>query len=121
MTVAETTAIIMASVAILGMLYQWWRGRSEARRDNGDAAESVSNAARALIEPLTKRIADLETITKDQAKQIFDLTKRTREQGFEITELRAGVAILTNQIVALGHQPIYKPSPRGGESNLPNG
>ena len=116
MSIGELTAIIMAGVAIVGMVIQWWRSRSETKRDNSDAAESVANATSVLIDPLIKRIADLEIVSKDQSKQIFDLTKQTREQGFEITELRAGVAILTNQIVALGHQPIYKPSPRGGEA-----
>ena len=114
MTVGELTAIIMASVAIGGMGIQWWRGRSENKRDNGDAAESVANATTTLIEPLNKRIKDLEKMAGEQKAQIETMTRAMQAQQFEITELRAGVTILTNQIMALGHQPIYKPSPRGG-------
>lgn len=114
MTIGETAAMIMAGVAIASQVYQWWRGRSESKRDNGDAAESVANATTTLIEPLNKRIKDLERTVGEQKTQIETMTRAMQAQQFEITELRAGVAILTNQIMALGHQPIYKPSPRGG-------
>ncbi len=110
MTPAEWTALIMAAIALAGVAIQFWKARSEKRRDDGDAAESISSAAKSLIEPLRKRVDELEAMTARQEAAIVTLTKKTQEQQQEITELRAGVMLLTTQIVALGQKPIYIPT-----------
>ncbi len=112
MTPTEAVAIIMAAVALGGLAVQWWTGRSTKRKDEASASESIAEAVTTLLTPLRERIAQLETQTKEQSQQIEMLTKTTKEQQFEITELRAGVMLLTNQIVGLGHTPIYVPSQR---------
>lgn len=110
MTPAEWTALIMAAIALAGVAIQFWKAWSEKRRDDSDAAESISFAAKSLIEPLRKRVDELEATTLRQEAEISALTRQTKEQKQEITELRAGVMLLTNQIVALGQRPIYIPT-----------
>src|SRR3990167_2028654 len=100
--VTSITAII---VAIIGA----YVSLSSRRKNNAEADSSIVSAANSLIEPLKKRVSELETLTGNQEKKINELEDTTTSQHFEIAELRAGVNLLTPQIVSLGQQPLYKP------------
>ncbi len=115
MTASDIVALVMAGAALIGVGIQFWKGWAENRRDNGDAAESVAQATSILLEPLKTRVAELEARTAAQEAKILMMQKTITGQQHEITELRAGVMLLTNQIIGLGHTPIYKPSPHSDD------
>ena len=72
------------------------------RKNNADAAQSVSDAAVNLIAPLNARIDDVE---KDQARVKKMLTRAMNR----IAYLMGGIAQLTKQITDAGHKPSWTP------------
>lgn len=110
--------IVIATLSALGtVLNIIWQNRrddkkspSEITRNDGEAAESISEAVKILLDPLKERIVILEAGRKEDQKTIGDLTVKLERQNFQLGELKAGVAVLTNQILQLGHTPNYSPT-----------
>lgn len=94
---------------------------ARARRDDADAAESVSEAWRVLLEPLQARVAELERLADEQRTQIVTLERLSKEQAEEIQRLREklqaaerGLAIaeklidgLVRQLKEAGITPVF--------------
>lgn len=84
---------------VIGGLIVYFGGR---RKNNADAAESITNAAKTLLEPLTKRVLELEEKVKLQDKKL-------ERYGQRIITLMRGIERLVLQITRLGHVPEWTP------------
>lgn len=94
------TDIIVALLALLagilsGVVSSSLTNRAQRRKNDADAAESLSQAAANLIEPLNQRIDALEA-------EVSDLRNK-------LVELLGGIKKLIEQIRALGHDPVWVP------------
>lgn len=113
------TLILTILVALIGIfagacsgavaaLVAAWAAR---RKNNADAAESLTAAATSLIAPLAKRVTDLE----DELTPLRPLPNY-------VERLLAGINLLVKQIRRLGVEPVWVPEsetiplPKNGRS-----
>lgn len=92
-------ALIGAVGVVIVGIVGFFAGR---RKNNADAAESISNAAKTLLEPLTRRIEELEEKVQRQ-------DRRLDRYGQRIITLMRGIERLVLQITRLGHVPDWTP------------
>lgn len=111
---------ILAAIALLGTLgtiiYQFYLASNEKRAKNAEAiqgessgAEAVSRAATLLVSPLEDKIRKQECEIERLAAQLTAEIAKRQVLENEVRELRAGVALLTQQITSAGLEPLYKP------------
>jgi len=84
------------------------------------AADALTGAALSLVEPLGRRIGELELIMQTQNKRIAELQARLDAQARQIAELQTanrtlceGVSRLSHQVRALGYEPVWEPAEDG--------
>ena len=95
MSIADALLIVGAASGILSLVITAWRERNKPTVDSANAS-SVNTAANiALIEPLTKRIDEMEN--------------EIAAMRGELEDLRLGVGILTAQLIEVGRTPRWKP------------
>lgn len=96
--------VLAALVGSLPVLLAWWRFqkvsnaeveelRARAASQKANAADKLTDVAMQLVEPLQSRIADLENVSRQQARLIQALLR--------------GLAILTEQLRELGATPAF--------------
>lgn len=85
-----------------------------------EAASEIKEAALALVEPLKKRIDELEAAReRDKTRmslleqRITDLECELREERSSRAEVEAGAHRLVHQVESLGANPVYRPPKRG--------
>lgn len=95
---------------------------SERRKRKAETDNMIVEGAKALLEPLTRRVSELETQVAASRKTIAELTAQiesrderieTLQAGVEsrdarITDLESEVAVLREQVKALGGVPERK-------------
>src|SRR5574340_1156896 len=99
--------VIGALISTIGMVIIGGIGYFTGRRKNdGDAAQSISNAAsnavEGLLKPLTEKVEELRREVEKQKR----LNKRFAER---IIVLMRGIERLMAQIIRLGHVPEWMP------------
>ena len=94
--------IIMAAAALYTALGARQKGQ-------GDFTKSISDAASSLISPLRNELEQVRRELNAERAERERLGLRVRIVEQDNAELRAGVALLTNQVVALGQKPLYQP------------
>lgn len=100
MKFADYIPIVIALIgaAVPGLL-ALIKMRSQVRRDNSDAAESLSNAAAALIKPFSERVDKLEKDRERDKVIIEDHYFRLRVSNAYIDHLLQVIQVLTKQLV----------------------
>lgn len=96
------STIIAASAGVLSGVIAAKAGR---KKNDADAASSITEAAMSLVEPLTKRVEVLETGRVEAEKEL----KILRPLPELVKRLMAGIDKLIEQIRCLGHEPIWTP------------
>ena len=93
---------------------------STRRKNEGDAALSITKATQALLKPLNDKIAKQDEEIAGLRFQIEQQVLLLRQTGEELSEVRQrvveqgkGIDLLTAQIESLGHKPVWK-KPRKG-------
>ena len=99
MEMLDIIPLIVGIFAFLTGLIALWKGTRKAK---ADAAESVTNAAVALMGKYDDRLDRLEKTVEKQAAKIEKLELWRRKT------LR-GVLLLCNQIRGLGYEPVWEP------------
>lgn len=88
--------------AIIGLITGAVSGLISARagrkKSDAEAAHAITEAATALLEPLTNRVASME----QELQQLRPLPEIVRR-------LRVGINRLIEQIRCLGHEPVWVP------------
>lgn len=82
----DVISVVAAICGILGAvagLSSWSRVRAQNKKDCSDASESVAAAAKVLIEPLSKRVDDLERELLAWKNWAQRLVKQVRGMGME--------------------------------------
>jgi hypothetical protein len=110
-------ALIVALPGILAQrkVHKLDRARAErivAEVSDGEvtAAAKLSESAIALVEPMKKRILELDTqleAVRTRVQTVEGCMRRIRAQNIELYE---GVKLLTAQIVSLRQVPVWTPS-----------
>lgn len=109
MSFLDLAQLILAIVALLGVFVQWRNGRTARQTGDASAAKDISEAYKTLIEPLEKRIKELEerlSVSDAKATRLekeLDLMKAREEEHM------AGIRVLISQIVSIGERPLWKP------------
>lgn len=125
----DWTVIIVAvigAISGLGSLaLQWRKSRLEGSALNVENETKLSKAALDLLEPLQKRIDELEAAREREKTRMADLERRVAELECELRdernikdEIRAGAERLVHQVESLGGKPVYVPPKRGGTGEL---
>lgn len=103
----ESISALAAVVAVLVSLYATWQSRRKVSAETQEAysqgQEAATIAYTTLVEPLERRVKQLEETTERQAEKIRRLERENRE-------LVRGVTILSGQIAGLGHEPAWTPN-----------
>lgn len=114
-----TPETIVALAALLTAFGSLWIGVSTRRKANAEQQDIATRTYLSLIKPLEDQIKTLQDQQKENVKHIAeleelvkDLTHRSAVWETYATELLAGIALLSNQIVANSGQPIWKPRTR---------
>lgn len=121
---AVTAITLIASVvAVIGsisaVVVAWRKAPHENRKLQAEAESAISEAAVSLIEPLQKRIDDLEKGREKDKDTIIALETRVtalecelREERNEKADIVDGAHKLYHQVQSLGAQPLYQPPAR---------
>lgn len=73
-----------------------------------EAAETISKAAISLIKPLEDRVEKMQIELTEATNKIKLLKTNITTLQKGNTELKAGILILTRQVIALGQSPKYE-------------
>jgi uncharacterized coiled-coil protein SlyX len=114
----NTIAIIISIIALLGgvipaiVMYIKDAGRNKAlnARDAADHEKIISEAAVTLLEPLNKRVIELEARIGNQDIVIQDQERRIRALTAEIESWKDGAERLVNQLKSHKIQPVWEPT-----------
>ena len=110
MTWPDVVAIVMAVVALGGMLVQWRNGSTQRVMGDASAAKYISEAYENLKETLEARIIILEQKLIVAEERATRAEKQVAKMEEELSEYSAGVRVLISQIVsATGEKPLWKP------------
>lgn len=139
METAEWIAIVSTGVLAVGAIIAIYKVRPDNKKIQADAFESMSNTINNLLEAQGKlaedfdkardglgndfqiRLSSMEWKHKEEKKvsderigiletQVLKLITDNDALLAAVAELKYGVQILTEQIVALGHKPEWTPS-----------
>ena len=84
---------------------------AQRRRNSAETDHTVVDAAMSIVNPLREELEKLrEEFELEEAacqEQINALKKQTEQNCQELIALRRGVNILSNQVEALGHDPLW--------------
>lgn len=108
-------------VAILGALSTVAGGiivyLASRKKNQADAADAVTDAALALINPLKDRLAELEAKVKKQENEIANLRRQLDRYADRIIVLMRGIENLIKQIGELGAKPCWEPDEWSGSGD----
>jgi chromosome segregation ATPase len=123
MSIENAIALIMAFIALVGVIVGFFKIRPDNRLINSNAAETLERlstklAARiielnALLEKADTKIADLQKkldeandIKGDLALRVDALEKTSKDQATEISDLTEWIGRLCAQVKELGGTPV---------------
>lgn len=130
--IASLFPSLLLAVSMFVMLYKSRSERNkldtETQKTGADASASISEAAMALLEPLKKRIEEVEAeksrMEKDLRARITtlesrmdELEKELREKSAIIDDLTSGAIKLYHQVQSLGGVPVYVPPAKKGKKD----
>jgi predicted nuclease with TOPRIM domain len=108
-----TVFTLVASIS--AVIIAWRRAPAEVRQINNSAANSISEAAKILVEPLTKRVDDLEVELADACDKYDTLKGKYETLEEQYRELRRENEImdewarrLVHQVQSMGGAPVPK-------------
>lgn len=108
-------------VAILGALSTVAGGiivyLASRKKNQADAADAVTDAALALINPLKDRLEELEAKVKKQENEIANLRRQLDRYADRIIVLMRGIENLIKQIGELGEKPCWEPDKWSGSGD----
>ncbi len=96
-------ALITGFFALIVGVIGFFAGR---KKNDGDAAQSISNAASKAVENLLKPLTDRVAVLEDKVKK-QDL--KLERYGQRVIVLMRGIEQLMTQITRLGHVPEWIP------------
>lgn len=102
---AEWGAFFAIIVSISSLVIQLTKVKNENKEKEASFAQLVTEAAKNLIAPLNERIEGLESTVTSLTSKVKELTAENVTLKTTLAEISAGVEILSNQIIALGHKP----------------
>lgn len=94
-------AVAAIVVAILANGVGWWIARSQRQKLDADAADVLTGSALRMVERWERRVSQLE-------KEIGRLERKVRLLTEATEALCKGAARLEGQIVAMGHEPVWR-------------
>lgn len=101
---SDVAAVIMSLVALYTVWTQRRNRASSAHKDDADAAEKLTQAGLSLVEPLNKRVDDLERdLKKEKAQRAADNARNEQI----ISDLRAEVVRLQGMTCVLANRCEY--------------
>lgn len=104
MTLGDIGIIIALITGAAGLL----TAVATKKKLHADAAESISDAALSLIEPLKKRLAEAEAEIENNRVKLHQMEIELAVLKHENIEMSEGIAKLKYQVMSLGHKPIYE-------------
>jgi uncharacterized coiled-coil protein SlyX len=113
--VALLASIPAAIIAGIGLWVQHNRNKTEGVKIKADTADSITDSAILLIDPLKVRITELEAANKMLNTTIAELSAKVITQQAELEKMQAQVdentqyiERLCHQVKSLGHEPIAR-------------
>jgi hypothetical protein len=114
---SNTVAIVISIVALLGSIVpaifvyvkDMNRNKAQNSKDEADHEKIISEAAVTLLEPLKKRVAELEARLGNQDIVIQDQEKRIRALTIDIECWKDGAERLVNQLKSHRITPVWSP------------
>lgn len=117
---------LVAVLMSIGALYLAWRkAPHETRNTQADTEGKITDAALQLLEPMQKRIDELEAARErdrvrmaEHERRISDLECELRAERSEKAEVIDGAKRLYHQIESLNSKPVYRPPGIPGTGEL---
>lgn len=116
---AALTALIAVIGSGVGIFLAWRKAPIESQHMRAETEAHISEVALTLIDPMKRRIEELEASRERQRVSIDELEKRITELECELrtersekAEIVDGAHRLVHQVESLGAQPVYKPPAR---------
>lgn len=100
---------ITAIAAFGGMITGFIAIRTQRKKDLSDASESIAEAAKTLIEPLRKRVGQLEKENEILKQKVACFEEQIGILKSTLDEFRAGAKRLAHQVKALDAVPVWRP------------
>jgi len=121
------TTFLAVLVSVSMFILAWRKAPSETYNLKAESEAKISAAAVALIEPMQKRLDELEKSRERQRisineleRRITDLECELREEKSQKADILDGANKLVHQVESLGANPVYRPPRRGtGELKAP--
>jgi chromosome segregation ATPase len=118
----DWTPLIVALIAALPGLYALI---SQSRKDNAEAVDAISQAAAQLVGPLkveNKELRERLAALEAENQKLKAENERLEQQFCELRELLhlvlKGCTLLSDQLEALGHKPVFNPGAVLGDDDL---
>lgn len=122
---AALTALIAVIASGITIWLAWRKAPIESQHLKAETEGRITEAALKLIEPLQKRIEELEQSRERQRASINELEQRItelecelRQEYSEKAEIVEGANRLVHQIESLGANPVYRPPKRGNTGEI---
>lgn len=107
-------------MSIGALILAWRKAPLESRNLKADTDARVSEAALKLLEPMQKRIDELEAARERDKARMTEMERRISDMECELREERSqkadvmdGANKLVHQVESLGANPVYRPPKRG--------
>ena len=84
----ETVIVAVTSGGLAGSLALLWRAKAQNRKDDADAAATITDAAGRLVERLDDQIKDLTSRLEKANEELTQLRAETRGLLAEVNECR---------------------------------
>jgi hypothetical protein len=105
MDTGSIVAILIALIALVPSVLLYAR---EKRKNIAEGDSFVVDAAKALVEPLRQRIAELELLVEKQTRQLAEQEKRLVEVEHVAAAACEGAILLTHQLQSHRLQPAWE-------------
>lgn len=114
---------LVAILMSIGALYLAWRKAPHENRNlQAETDRAITDAALQLLEPLQKRIDELEQARERDKARMTEMDRRITELECELRDERSekfdvlnGANKLVHQVVSLGGVPVYHPPTKPGK------
>ena len=91
---------------VIGLIRGKHKDDAEAEKADAEAAELIRAAALALVEPLKKRVVELEAEVCELSKRMDTANRELRELHIENGDLREWAERLVHQVKSQGVDPV---------------
>ena len=108
-TVTEWLPVLAALGALITSIITASKFRSEVRKNEADASESVSDAALSLLEPYKAEVQSLREEMRVNREAIQANTEKLKRVEEELYIYKEGTKILVAQLTQNGIRPLWKP------------